>query len=66
MIVAAAVLVLAPMPASAYVDPGTGGALVQYLTAGILGAAVLLKLCWRRITEALAGRLRPSADDDKT
>ena len=44
-----ALLVLVPAPAHAYVDPGAGGMLLQLLLAGTAGAAMVLKLFWRRI-----------------
>ena len=37
------------VPADAYVDPGTGAFLVQVVTGGIAGIAVLARLYWRRL-----------------
>jgi hypothetical protein len=51
-------LVLAASPASAYVDPGTGGMLTQLVTCGMAGLAVLVKLYWQKIKSAAAG-LKP-------
>ncbi|OHC74266.1 MAG: hypothetical protein A3H92_09310 [Rhodospirillales bacterium RIFCSPLOWO2_02_FULL_58_16] len=36
-------------PAHAYLDPGTGSILLQMILGGAAGAAVVLKLYWRRI-----------------
>ena len=36
--------------AHAYLDPGTGSALLQVLLAGVAGIAVCGKLCWRYVT----------------
>jgi hypothetical protein len=36
-------------PAYAYVDPGTGGMLVQLVTGGVAGLFVLARLYWGRI-----------------
>jgi hypothetical protein len=41
-------ILLTAVPAYAYVDPTIGGALVQQVTAGIAGLAILFRLCWRR------------------
>ena len=56
MLVAAAILAC-PSPALAYLDPGTGGMLLQLLLGGAAGLAVVLKLYWRRIRDS-ARRLR--------
>jgi hypothetical protein len=42
------VLVCAP-PAHAYLDPGSGGMMVQLLLGGFAGAAVLIRLYWRQL-----------------
>jgi hypothetical protein len=39
-------------PAYAYIDPGTGGMLVQLVTGGVAGLIVLAKLYWHRIRAA--------------
>ena len=45
----ALVQLLLPSTADAYIDPGTGGVLVQLLTGGIAGAIVILKLYWSKV-----------------
>jgi hypothetical protein len=42
--------------ANAYVDPGTGSYVFQVLVGAILGAAVAIKLFWRRIWAFLTRR----------
>jgi len=42
-------LVFTASPAYAYIDPGTGGILVQLLTGGVAGLLVLAKLYWHKI-----------------
>jgi hypothetical protein len=42
-------LLLWPAAAHAYLDPATGSMLLQLLLGGVAGAAVLVKLFWRRI-----------------
>ena len=39
---------IAPITASAYIDPGSGSMALQLLLAGVAGAGVALKLYWRR------------------
>ena len=36
-------------PAHAYLDPGSGGMMVQLLLGGFAGAAVLVRLYWRQL-----------------
>jgi F0F1-type ATP synthase assembly protein I len=40
-------------PAYAYVDPGSGGMLVQLLLGGVAGVAVIVRLYWRRFLNAI-------------
>ena len=44
-------LVVLSTPAHAYIDPGTGGMLLQLLLGGTAGALVIGKLYWLRIKE---------------
>jgi hypothetical protein len=44
-----AFLVLIEQPAHAYVDPGSGGMLMQLLVAGFIGGLVVARSTWRRI-----------------
>jgi hypothetical protein len=57
------ICVLFAVPAYAYVDPGTGGLLVQLITGGVAGALVLARLYWRRTKEALFGRSTSDRSD---
>ncbi|RPH57693.1 MAG: hypothetical protein EHM89_13585 [Acidobacteria bacterium] len=36
-------------PAYAYLDPGSGGMMIQLLLGGFAGAAVLVRLYWRQL-----------------
>ena len=38
-----------PLPAYAYLDPGTGSYVFQLLIAGLAGSLFLVKLYWKRI-----------------
>ena len=40
-------------PAYAYIDPSAGGMLIQLLTGGVAGLAVLGRLYWGRIKNTL-------------
>ena len=56
-------LVLAVMlerNAHAYLDPASGSLLLQLLVGGVAGAAVLIKMYWRRLVE----RFSPKKKDD--
>jgi hypothetical protein len=56
--------VLAPSPAWAYTDPGTGALLLQLLFGGIGGLAVVLKLYWRAIKTRVARLVQRSKTTD--
>jgi hypothetical protein len=36
-------------PAHAYLDPGSGGMMVQLLLGGVAGAVVLVRLYWQQL-----------------
>lgn len=57
----AGIAVLVAAPAYAYVDPGTGGILIQLVAGGVAGLLVLARLYWSRIKETFSGR-RQSSD----
>jgi hypothetical protein len=59
-----AIALLISAPAYAYVDPGTGGMLIQLVTGGVAGLLVLARLYWRRMRE-LFGR-DPSASHESS
>ena len=51
----AALLLLSPTSAHAYLDPGTGSYVLQMIIAGLLGAAFAVKLYWLRIKRFIVG-----------
>lgn len=57
-------MLLAPTPALAYVDPGTGTLLVQGLIAAIAGAMVFFRGRWLDIKRFLR-KLRGKDPDDR-
>jgi hypothetical protein len=40
---------LCAQPPLAYLDPGTGSVVLQMVVGGLLGAALTIKIFWRRI-----------------
>jgi hypothetical protein len=48
----------------AYIDPGSGSYFFQLLIGGLLGAAVAVKLLWRRVWAFLTGRRSRERDPD--
>ena len=52
-------LVFAPHPAWAYLDPGSGSMLLQLILGGVAGAVVLVKIYWRRLL-AFLGLSKPA------
>jgi len=54
--VSAGFLLVSHSTAHAYIDPGTGGMLLQLLLGGIAGSLVIIKLYWHRLRQAV-GRL---------
>ena len=51
-----------PAPARAYLDPASGSLILQVLLGGIAGAALVLKLFWRKVL-GFFGR-NPSRKDE--
>ena len=47
---------LAPRPAHAYVDPGTGSLVIQGIIAAVVGVGLTLRLYWRRIRRLFTGK----------
>ena len=56
-----AVLMLFPMSAHAYLDPGAGSALIQGILGAVAAIGVALKLYWHRILKFFG--LRKSKDE---
>jgi hypothetical protein len=49
ILAAAWLLLVTATPAYAYLDPGSGGMIVQLLLGGLAGAGVLVRLFWNRV-----------------
>jgi hypothetical protein len=49
-------LVIMAPAAHAYIDPGTGSYVFQVVVGALLGAAVAVKLFWRRIWDFVTRR----------
>jgi len=55
-------LVVFVQPAYAYIDPGTGSIVIQFVTGGVAGVAILARLYWRRLKGVFK---RENADSDR-
>lgn len=56
--------VLAPNPAHAYIDPGSGSMVIQLVVAAIAGGLFTLKVYWRRLKSRFGiGSKRDDGDD---
>ncbi len=55
---------VAPQPAQAYLDPGTGSFVFQCLIGTVLGALVTVKLYWQRLQAHF--KRAPQAHPEKT
>lgn len=54
-------LLLAPMPAWAYIDPGVGSVMLQLIFGGLAAAAAALGLYWRQLLDGLRRLFRKAA-----
>ena len=63
---ACAALLLAPVPAWAYIDPGVGSMMLQLVFGGLAAAAAAVGIYWRQLLGGLMRLFRkaPRADDD--
>ncbi len=52
----AIVLLMAAGSAQAYLDPGTGGMILQAIVGAIVGGLITLKLYWAKIKNYFASR----------
>ena len=50
-LVVGCVILLCGMPAHAYIDPGTGSALIQGVIAAVAAIGITARLYWHRIAE---------------
>ncbi len=60
----AILLLVVPRPAHAYLDPASGGLFLQLLLGGFAGAALLLKLYWRKIKSFFSRQQDPDEPAD--
>lgn len=67
LIIGVAILGILPLPAAAYIDPGSGSYLFQMLIAGILGGLFAMKVFWKKlvlfITRLLSKRNNKKKDE---
>jgi hypothetical protein len=62
-ILAAVICLVAAAPAHAYVDPGSGSYLFQFMIAGIAGSVYAVKTFWGRIRPFFLQRTRKPEQD---
>jgi len=55
------VALVIPGQADAYLDPGTGSAVIQMLVAGVMGALFVVRMYWRKIVSFFSGQ--PQEDE---
>lgn len=58
------ILILLPVPALAYLDPGTGSMMLQVILGGVAAIGVALKLYWYRILAFLGIKKKSEAEDE--
>ena len=51
----AALLLLWPTPAYAYLDPGTTSMILQALIGALVGGAIAIKVYWNKVKDFLIG-----------
>ena len=59
-------LILMPVQALAYIDPGSGSAIVSLVIGFFVAIGVVLKTFWFKIQSILGLSKPPKADDDTT
>ncbi|AZD51863.1 hypothetical protein C4K19_0038 [Pseudomonas chlororaphis subsp. aurantiaca] len=67
-VVALVCLALLPINAFAYLDPGTGSAMLQGILGALAAIAMVLKLYWHRLLRMLGLRkdvMKKEADSEK-
>jgi hypothetical protein len=55
-------LALAPSPAFAYIDPGTGSFLFQVVAAAVIGGLFFVRTSWKRLREGVKRLFAPRRD----
>ena len=53
---------LVPQPVHAYIDPGTGGLIIQSLIGLLAGALAMLGIFWKRVTMAVKNMFKRKND----
>lgn len=62
LVITAFLLLVCARPAHAYLDPGSGGMMVQLLLGGVGGAVVLVRLYWQQLLTRI-GLRRPDPNE---
>jgi uncharacterized membrane protein len=59
-------ILIFPSTAFAYLDPGTGSALIQGLIAAIAAIGLSIKLFWHRFVAMFSGKIRTDSDSKES
>jgi hypothetical protein len=62
--IAALFFLMAPQPALAYIDPGSGSLILQVIIATFLSGVVLVKVYWRRLRALITGKPAETENED--
>ena len=62
--VAACVILVLPINAEAYLDPGTGSMMLQVILGGIAAVGVAIKLYWHKLRVFLGGGRKEQAEEE--
>ncbi len=55
---------IVPAEARAYLDPGTGSAIIQMAIAAVVGGLFVLKTYWRKVVSIFTGRTSEEIEGD--
>ncbi len=55
-----------PSDAAAYLDPGTGSAVIQLVVAGVMGGLFVIKMYWHKLTSFFSGSAAADASVTET
>ena len=65
IITLSALWIVAPTPAFAYLDPGTGSMIIQGIIGAVAGLMVAGKLYWGKLTAFFSNKKKSDIGDEK-
>lgn len=66
MLLLFAVLSIISLPASAYIDPGSGSAIISAIIGFFVAAGLAIKTYWYKLKSLFGGKKQEAPDQDKT